>query len=365
MIHFGGNDYLDLARHRRVVEAAIRAIREWGASSCASRVSVGTLPVHQELEDRLARFLEFEDAVVLSSGYLAALAAFNPFPQAAVLLDAGAHPSLKNGAQASAAAVRPFAHFDAEDLHRRLEEWKSERSENRAAPAEEKILAAVDGVDGFGGVVAPLDRFYRASAGAGLILIVDDAHGAGVLGARGRGTAELYDLPRENLMIIGSLGKALGSSGGFVAGSRGLMERVRGGAAYMGSTALAPGAAAAALAALELAEEEPWRRERLLALGRKLRQGMERLGLPIAGPPARRNGEGADFPVVTLNLQNPEAAVAIAAGLLERRIQVAHFAYASSGSSARLRIPLSARHQEPDIDALLEALEELRGSARF
>ncbi|MBI4584651.1 MAG: pyridoxal phosphate-dependent aminotransferase family protein [Planctomycetes bacterium] len=363
MIHFGGNDYLDLARHPRVVEAAVRALREWGASSCASRVSVGTLPVHQELEARLARFLGFEEAVALSSGYLAALAAFNPFHGAEVLLDGGAHPSLQNGALASGASIRPFAHFDAVDLERRLEEWKSGGRGSQGVPAAERPLAAVEGVDGFGGVVAPLDRLYPASAGAGLTLLVDDAHGAGVLGARGRGTAELFDLPRENLVIIGSLGKAFGSSGGFVAGSRSLMERVRGGAAYRGSTALAPGAAAAALAALELVEEEPWRRERALALGRKLRLGMERQGLPVAGRPARRNGDQVDFPVVALNFPGPEEAAAVAAGLLERRIKVAHFAYASSGSASRLRIPLSARHQEGDIDALLMALEETRGSA--
>ncbi len=339
-ITFGGNDYLDLARHPKVLEASIEALSREGLSSCASRVSVGTTSDHVELETQLAEFLEVEEVVVLSSGYLAVLAAFDAIDLAEVesptgYLHSDAHPSLLKGVKARGLQADPFT--------------------SNTIPKSQQNTAffASDACDGFNGVVRPIQEFTFSSPLSATPLIVDDCHGIGVFGPKGRGTLAHFGFGDEKIIQIGSFGKAFGSAGGFVAGSHNKISQIRSGPNYQGSTALSPVLASGALAALRILEEEPERAEQLIQKGIKLESTLIEEGLPVISPEANE----CSFPaVITLSLPNPEIAQALASDLQSREIDIAHFTYASSASSSKLRIPLSSRHTEDDLERLLEGL---------
>lgn len=349
LIHFGGNDYLDLSRHPEVVQASCDAVREFGASTCASRVSVGTLEIHRQLEGELADFLGLDDAVVLSSGYVAALAAFHggrpsALPPHTVVLDDTTHPSVVAGARASGASVRSYPRRALAELERLLGE---------VLESGEAVLAS-DGVDGFRGELLPLKEIGALADQYDLSLIVDDAHGVGILGPDGRGSWASQYMNRENLIVVGSLAKAFGSSGGFVAGDRSVIDAVRAGPVYTGSTALPPVGVAPARAALVVMRREPRRRERLLALARRLRHEIRELGLSTMG----EDVEESAVPVITLSLDSPAAAMALVEKLARLGIHIAHFTYTSGATASMVRIPLSARHREGDVERLMDALKQ-------
>ncbi len=349
VVRFGGNDYLDLAHDPRVIEAAQDALLKYGASTCASRVSVGSIELHGRLEEQLASFLGFPAVSVLSGGYLAVLAAFDALSGGATRpllahLDAAAHPSLLAGARASGAEVRTY---------------RSPSDLERLALADEGdapfACVATEGVDGFSGRVLPLDEIVGRARAARLPTIIDDAHGIGVLGPCGRGTCAAFGLDGGDgdLLVIGSLGKALASSGGFVAGSSERIEALRSGPSYRASTAIAPPAMAAASMALEILELEPARRTRVADLAGTLKRGLEAMDAPVAR--GTLDAFSRAFPVATLHFAGSGPAAVTAAELRERGFDVAYFAYASSASSAMLRVPLSARHSVEDVERLLDA----------
>jgi len=283
-VAFAGCDYLGLSQHPAVRQAALDAIARCGTSSGASRATSGTTPLHLELESALAEFLDVEDALVVEDGYVADLAVARGLADSAeaAFVDAESHPSLADAARLSGLEVFPFAGDDLTRAHALLD-----RHIGGAA------LVLTDGAFTNSGRLARADHLLRMLPERGT-LVVDDSHLLGVLRERGRGTLEVYGLRDTRVVVTASLAKALGASGGVIAGSADRIERIRRRAApFVATTALNPASTAAAIAAVRLLETEPERVERLTANTGALHRAARRLGLMPRGTflPVLRLGE--------------------------------------------------------------------------
>ena len=340
-IDFCSNDYLGLSTHPRLVEALAAAARVHGAGARASHLVTGHQTEHDALERELADWTGRERAILFSSGYLAnvGLAATLAGREDTVYDDRLNHASLIDGARLSRATIRVYPHADARALDTQLQSQASGRA-----------LVLTDGVFSMDGDLAPLPELAAACARHGAFLAVDDAHGLGVIGATGRGTLEHFGLgEREVPALVGTLGKAFGSFGAFVAGSAELVETlVQRARSYIYTTALPAPVAAATRAALAIAGEEPWRRQRVLALTRRFRERAAGAGLPLL--------ESAT-PIQPVMLGGAETAVRASEALLERGFFVAAIRPPTVPvDSSRLRVTLSAAHRETDVDALVDAI---------
>ena len=342
-INFCGNDYLGLAQHARLTAAFAQAAAA-GAGSGASHLVTGHHPLHHALEQRLAAWTGRERALAFSSGYLANLGVVCALAGRgdAVLEDRLNHASLIDAGLLSGARFARYAHADAAALAAKLS----------ATPARRSIVVT-DGVFSMDGDLAPLPALAAASRNAGALLIVDDAHGYGVLGATGRGTLEHFGLDEAAVpLAIGTLGKAFGSYGAFVTGPAELVELVLQRArSYRYTTALPPAVAAATIAALDVLDAEPWRRTRVLDLVARFRQRAATAGLVLAGSPT---------PIQPILLGTPDAALAASEALLARGFMVAAIRPPTvPAGTSRLRVTLSASHEDRDVDALVDALAEV------
>jgi 8-amino-7-oxononanoate synthase len=272
MIMLGSNNYLGLASHPRVKRAAMEAIEAWGVGTTGSRVLNGTLELHVEMERRLARFLRRDAALFFTSGYMANLGVISSLVARGefVVIDRHAHASIVDGARLSHGEVRRFRHNDVKDLERVLESC-----------GDAGKLVAVDGVYSMDGEIAPLPRIVQACRKHGARLVVDDAHGFGVLGREGRGTAEHFGLEGEVDVIVGTTSKSLPAVGGFAAGDQEVIDYLR-----LGTTnrpfvfAASPPASilAAVGAALDIVQEEPALRRRLEATTRRVLHALRGMG---------------------------------------------------------------------------------------
>lgn len=339
-LNFCSNDYLGLAAHPRVVERFRRAAAEFGVGSGASHLVCGHSAPHHELEEALADFTGRERALLFSSGYMANTGILTSLLQRGdyVFEDRLNHASLLDGGLHSGARFQRFPHNDVGALQAKLE------------AAEGPRLVVVDGVFSMDGDTAPLAELAGLCTAHDAWLMVDDAHGFGVLGERGVGSTEAAGLaPSAVPVLMATLGKALGTAGAFVAGSalliEGLIQQARN---YIYTTALPPAVAAAALEALSLVKEEAWRRHHLAALIDRFRQGAEELGLPLL-----RSASA----IQPLLVGDAARAVALserlrASGLLIGAIRPPTV----PAGTSRLRITLSAAHSEAQIDQLLEQL---------
>ncbi|HUT54175.1 MAG TPA: 8-amino-7-oxononanoate synthase [bacterium] len=343
VINFSGNDYLGLAGDRRLIRAAQAAAGKWGAGSGSSRLISGNLAVFAKLEAALAEWLGAPAALLFTSGYHANIGAICSLagPGDAVFSDRLNHASIIDGCRLSRAAVNIYEHGDASHLDRLL-----------AGTAARRKLVVTETVFSMEGDVAPLPELIETTRRHNVMIMVDEAHALGVLGQSGRGALEHFGLAAADVdVLMGTLGKALGSSGAFVAGSAELIEfLVNRARTFIFTTGPAPAAAGAALEALRVIREEPWRRERALAHADRLRAALSVMGQD-AGP-----GSAAIVPVV---LGTPEAALSLSAALLDRGIyaQAIRPPTVPSGSS-RLRISLCAGHTDEQVDQLIEALKE-------
>ena len=340
---FCSNDYLGLAHHPALAAAQALASERYGSGSGAAHLVCGHSAPHQALEEQLADFTGRERALLFSTGYMAnlgvigALAARGDY----VLEDRLNHASLLDGARLAGAHLRRYAHAAAPDALRRL-----------AGPPRTCLLAS-DGVFSMDGDVAPLRELAAAAAHHQAWLLVDDAHGLGVMGPTGRGTLEEASLGSAQVpLLMGTLGKALGSFGAFVAGDAPVIELLMQSArTFIYTTALPPGVAAAAGAALALVRTQGWRRERVHALVARLRAGAQQLNLPLAP---------SHSPIQPLLVGSSERALKASAALFERGFWVSAIRPPTVPvGSARLRITLCATHTEADVDALLAALAEV------
>ena len=336
------NDYLGLARDPRLAEAMRAAARRHGAGAAASPLVTGYTDAHRELEETLAAFTGRERALVFAAGYLANLGAVQALAGHGdvIVEDRRNHASLIDAARAARARCCRYRHADADHAAELM----------RARGAR---LLLTDGVFSMDGDEAPVAELARAAAAAGALLLCDDAHGLGVLGAHGGGLLEEAGLgTAEAPLLIGTLGKAFGAQGGFAAGPAELIEELLQRArTYTYCTALAPPLAAAAAAGVRLARDEPERRARLRRNVDHFRRGAAERGVTLL--PSR----SAIQPLV---LGAPEAALAAAAALARRGLAVRAIRPPTvPAGTARLRIALSARHRRAELDRLLDALAAL------
>jgi 8-amino-7-oxononanoate synthase len=266
LLHMCSNNYLGLATDPRVIDAALEATRLFGTGAGASRLVSGGSTVHRALEERIAAWKGAEDAIVFSSGYLANVGTIGALAGRGdrVVSDALNHASVIDGCRASGADVVVYAHADVEDLRRAL-----------AVPHDGRTLVVTDTVFSMDGDAAPLREIVFACEEHGAMLMVDEAHAGGLLGARGSGLAEGLRVP----VVMGTLSKALGAAGGYVAGSSKLIAYLRNKArTFVFDTALPAGVIGAALKALEIVVAEPHRRERALRNARTLALGLREAG---------------------------------------------------------------------------------------
>jgi 8-amino-7-oxononanoate synthase len=346
-LNFSSNDYLGLAADPRLARAACQAARHYGCGAGASALVSGHLPPLRTLERALARWEETEAALVFSSGFAANLALISTLagPGDLVYSDAANHASLIDGCRLSRARVQVYRHNDLNHLAELLRG----RGEGRRA------LIVTDTVFSMDGDLAPLAELLGLAERCDCLVLADEAHATGVLGEHGRGVSDLLPTGSsaktwgDYLIKVGTLSKALGAQGGFVCGSRRLVAYlVNHARPYIFSTALAPPVAAAARRAVALVEEEPERRRRVLDLAGRLRQQVRGLGYDVGGSCCQ---------IVPLIVGEPRAALALSRRLEERGLLVPAIRPPSvPEGSSRLRISLTAGHDEEDVSRLVEAL---------
>src|SRR5262245_41944474 len=294
-IMLGSNNYLGLTGDPRVKEAAREALDRYGTALTGSRLLNGTIPLHVELESEIAEWMGTEDAIVYSTGYQANLGSIGTIlePGDTVVCDSGDHASILDGCRLSGAKLRPFRHNRMDKLEKMLQ---------RAAGDGGGVLVVVDGVFSMEGDVCDLPRIVDLCRGYGARLMVDEAHGAGVLGARGAGACELFGLEDEVDLRMGTFSKSLASCGGFVAGPADVVEYLRiASRSFIFGASAVPAAVGAALAALRVVRSEgPALFEALLTNAEYLREGLRHLGLKVVEPGALPDGTVASTPVVPL-----------------------------------------------------------------
>ena len=342
-LNFCSNDYLGLASHPKVIESLRAAASRWGVGSGAAHLVCGHSAPHRALEEALAEFTGRPRALLFSSGYAANTGILQALLQTGdtVLQDRLNHASLLDGGLHSGARLRRFAHNDCADLARKLGQ--------AAGPA----LVAVDGVFSMDGDSAPLAEIASICGKHQAWLMVDDAHGFGLSGRDGAGSVAAAGLGvGEVPVLMATLGKALGTSGAFVAGSELLVEAlIQTTRNYIYTTAMPPALAAASLTALGLLREEAWRREQLAARVAAFRRGAAELGLPLMA---------AGSAIQPLLVGEPARSVELSQQLRDRGILVSAIRPPTvPAGTSRLRITLSATHSVEQVERLLATLAEI------
>jgi len=344
VVAFCSNDYLGLANDARVAKALQDAAARWGAGSGAAHLVTGHSAAHHALEEELAEFTGRPRALLFSTGYMANLGVVSALLGRGdtVLEDRLNHASLIDAGLLSRARLRRYTHADAAAAEAQLRDASGEK------------LLATDGVFSMDGDVAPLPELAAACRRHGAWLMVDDAHGLGVLGDGGRGSLAHFGLGvAEVPILMGTLGKAFGTFGAFVAGADDLIETlIQDARPYVYTTAPPPAVAEATRVALRLARDEAWRRERLGELVARFRTGAQAIGLPLMP---------SETPIQPLLLGDAPRALAWSAALEARGLLVSAIRPPTvPAGSARLRVTLSAMHTEAQVDSLLDALAMLQ-----
>ena len=343
MLAFCSNDYLGLANHPQVIAALKQGADAYGVGSGAAHLVTGHSAAHQALEEALADFTGRARALLFSSGYLANLGVISALTGRAdqVFEDRLNHASLLDGARLGQARLRRYAHADPRALAAMLD-------------GNSARLIATDGVFSMDGDLAPLPELVPIAHRADAWLLVDDAHGLGVLGEEGRGSLAHLGLgPEQVPILVGTLGKAFGTAGAFVAGSRELIETlIQRARSYIYTTAPPPAIAAATRESLRIARRESWRRERLQMLIRRFRAGAAQLDLPLPD---------SATPIQPLIAGTVRQALSWSRRLETLGILVSAIRPPTvPEGSARLRITFSVAHTVEDVDRLLETLGSLR-----
>lgn len=341
-LNFSSNDYLGLADHPALKEAAIKAIEKFGAGSGASRLICGSLGPHHELDETLAEFKRTEAALSFSSGYAAAVGTITALldKNDVLVLDKLVHASIVDAARLSGAKLRVFAHNDLESLEQILQWAQRERSGGT-------VLVVVESVYSMDGDLAPLRELVRLKERYGAWLMVDEAHGTGLFGAHGRGVAEQEGVADAIEIQMGTVGKALGAAGGYICGSRALIDLlVNRARSFIFSTAPVPAAAASATAGVRLVSGEEGEKRRQL-LWKNVRRVTEELP-----------GLSSSSAIIPILVGDERQAVETAGSLRQNGIFIPAVRYPTvARGQARLRLTLSASHSEQDIAELVRALK--------
>ena len=342
LLAFCSNDYLGLANHPDVIAAWQAGAEHWGVGGGASHLVIGHSTPHHQVEEALAELTGRPRALLFSTGYMANLGAITALVGQGdtVLQDRLNHASLLDGGLLSGARFNRYLHNDPASLASRLDK------------AVGNTLVVTDGVFSMDGDLADLPALADVARARGAWLMVDDAHGLGTLGTQGGGIVEHFGLGVEDVpVLIGTLGKACGTAGAFVAGSEELIEAlVQFARPYIYTTSQPPALACATLKSLELLRRETWRREHLAALIRQFREGAQQIGLELMDSPT---------PIQPIVIGDSAKALRLSRMLRERGLLVTAIRPPTvPAGSARLRVTLSAAHSEAQVQLLLNALAE-------
>jgi len=343
MIMVGSNNYLGLTNHPKVKEACIEAVRKYGSGCAGSRFLNGTLDIHVQLEEKLARFIRKEAALVFSTGFqvnlgvISALVSKNDL----IVIDKMDHASIIDGCRLTYGSVKKYRHNDMADLERVLQEH-----------ADKKKLIIVDGVFSMEGDIVNLPKVVELAKAYGARIMVDDAHGVGVLGKTGRGTAEHFGLEKDVDLIMGTYSKSLASIGGFIAGSAEVIHYIKHfSRALIFSASPPPASVAAVSAALDIIENEPERIEQLWKNTHKMLKGFRDLGFEI-GP--------SETPIIPVIVGENEIAFKAAMMLQEEGVFVnVAISPAVPEGQALIRTSYMATHTEEQLDRVLAAFEKV------
>lgn len=354
-IMLGSNNYLGLTGDERVKQAAREALDTYGTGVTGSRLLNGTTPVHVELEEELAAWMNTEQAIVFSTGYQSNLGCLQAIlgPEDTVVVDSGDHASILDGLKLSGAKMRPFRHNQTDKLEKMLQ---------RAQGDGGGILVVVDGVYSMEGDLPDLPRVVELAKHYGARIMVDEAHGVGVLGERGAGATELFGLEDEVDLRMGTFSKSLASCGGFIAGKAEVIDYLRISArAFIFSASGVPAAVGAALAAVKICRSEgPALYKRLLDNAEYLRRGFEELGLHVIQPGHLPDGTIANTPVVPVVVGEDWKAIMVWKALYDAGVYTnvaIHPAVPPSG--ALLRTSLMATHEKEHLDRALAITAEV------
>ncbi len=346
VINLGSNDYLGLTSRPEMKQAALEAIERFGLSMCCTPIVLGYSEMLQDLEQKLAELFGKEDALVFPSGYQANEGVFSVLAEEgdAIIMDALTHASLIQGARATPAKEYHYPHNNMELLEALLKNQQDKR----------RRFIAVDGLFSTEGDVALLDEIVALARKYDAIVIVDDAHGLGVLGETGRGSLELKGVLGRVDIVTGSLGKALGSCGGFIAGDGDEIKELRYYCSnYIYSTALPPVMAAPAIKALELLDKTDAERKRLWANKDKLYKAVKDMGYSLTP---------SNTPLFSVMSEDPEEILLLAKDLMDNGVYGTPFIPPSVPSKhSCLRLIPHAGLTDEDIDAVIEVFEKLRG----
>ncbi len=354
-LNFSSNDYLGLANDPLLKDAAIEAVKKFGAGSGASRLICGSLAPHHELEETLAQFKKTEAALVFSTGYAAAVGTITALlgKDDIIVLDKLVHASIVDAARLSGAKLRVFAHNDLDDLEKILK-WAANRVQSPKSKVQSfsrsRVLVVTESIFSMDGDFAPLKEIVALKEKYGAWLMVDEAHATGLIGKHGRGFAEDSGIADQIEIQMGTLGKALGASGGYICGSRNLIDylinRAR---TFIFSTAPVPAAAAAATAAICFCQSVAGEQRRTLLWGRvgelnsKLKIKTSKLSV-----------------IIPIIMGDEEKALRSAEELRREKIFVPAIRYPTvARNAARLRVTLTAAHEASDVEKLCCVLEKL------
>lgn len=347
MLSFCSNDYLGLANHPKIKQAAIHAIENFGVGSGSAHLVNGHSTLHHECEIMLAEFTGRERALLFSTGYMANLAVTSALMRRndVIFQDKLNHASLIDAAKLSDAKFQRYRHNDMQQLSRLLEKFPSDNV---------RRLIMADAVFSMDGDLANVVELCRLAEDTGSILMLDDAHGFGVLGESGAGTCQAYGLSQHDVpVLMATLGKAVGVSGAFVAGSETLVETlIQSARSYIFTTASPPANSAAIMASIQIIQQESWRRDKLKELIAYFKQQADAFNLTLMP---------SDTAIQPLVIGDNHESLRISQQLFAQGIHVTAIRPPTvPDNTARLRITLSAEHEKQHIDQLIKALTELR-----
>jgi len=350
VINLASNNYLGLANHPKLIEASLKATRELGVGSGAVRTIAGTMRIHMELEERIARFKNVEACVVFQSGFAAnagtvsAILGKDDF----ILSDELNHASIIDGARLSRAKIKVFRHKDVAHCEELLKEIENE-------PGHKLVIT--DGVFSMDGDIGPVDKLAAVAEKHGAIMMVDDAHASGVLGRNGRGSIDHFGMHGRVDVQVGTLSKAIGALGGYVCGSKDLIDylyhRAR---PFLFSTSHPPSVAATCIAAFDILEQEPERIERLWSNTRYFQGALKSAGFNIGGV----NTPATETPITPVIIGEGRAAMDYSRALFEEGVMGTGIAFPTvPEGKARIRLILTSEHTKAQMDRALETLERV------
>jgi glycine C-acetyltransferase len=350
VINLASNNYLGLTAHPKLREAAIQAIKDYGVGSGAVRTIAGTMKIHMELEEKIARFKNVEACVVFQSGFTANAGTVSSIlgKDDFIISDELNHASIIDGARLSRAKIKVFRHKDMAHAEELLKEVASE-------PGHKLLIT--DGVFSMDGDIGPVDKLCDLADKYGAIMMVDDAHASGVLGRNGRGTIDHFHCHGRVDIQVGTLSKAIGSLGGYVCGSRDLIDflyhRAR---PFLFSTSHPPSVAATCIAAFDLLETEPERIERLWDNTRYFKAELGRLGFNIGGVTT----PASETPITPIIIGDGRQAMDFSRALFDAGVMATGIAFPTvPEGKARIRTIMTSEHTRADLDQALETLDRV------